>query len=67
MQFHMACTGRAWCDFVSFDPRMPAKAQMFVKRLNRDDEYIANMEAEIIKFLAELDGKVQQLKKIIGE
>ena len=67
MQFQMACTGRAWCDFVSFDPRMPAKAQMFVKRLNRDDEYIANMEAEIIKFLAELDGKVQQLKKIIGE
>jgi hypothetical protein len=46
---------------------MPAKAQMFVKRLNRDDEYIANMEAEIIKFLAELDGKVDQLKKIIGE
>ena len=67
MQFQMACTGRAWCDFVSFDPRMPAKAQMFVKRLNRDDEYIANMEGEIQKFLAELDAKVQQLQKIIGE
>ena len=51
MQFQMACTGRAWCDFVSFDPRMPAKAQMFVKRLVRDDEYIANMEGEIQKFL----------------
>ena len=46
---------------------MPAKAQMFVKRLNRDDEYIANMEGEIQKFLAELDAKVQQLQKIIGE
>ena len=67
MQFQMACTGRAWCDFVSFDPRMPAKAQMFVKRLVRDDEYIANMEGEIQKFLAELDAKVQQLNTIIGE
>ena len=67
MQFQMACTGRAWCDFVSFDPRMPSKAQMFVKRLIRDDEYIANMESEIQKFLAELDAKVQQLNTIIGE
>ena len=67
MQFQMACTGRAWCDYVSFDPRMPAKAQLFVKRLERDDEYIANMEAEINKFLSELDAKVQQLKQLIGE
>ena len=67
MQFQMACTGRAWCDYVSFDPRMPAKAQLFVKRLERDDEYIANMEGEINKFLSELDAKVQQLKQLIGE
>jgi putative phage-type endonuclease len=67
MQFQMACTGRAWCDFASFDPRMPAKAQLFVKRLYRDDDYIAEMEAEIVKFLAELDVKVQKLKQIIGE
>ena len=57
----------AWCDYVSFDPRMPAKAQLFVKRLERDDEYIANMEGEINKFLSELDAKVQQLKQLIGE
>lgn len=67
MQFQMACTGRGWCDYVVFDPRMPAKAQLFVKRLERDDEYIANMEGEINKFLSELDAKVQQLKKLIGE
>ena len=67
MQFQMACTGRVWCDYVSFDPRMPAKAQLFVKRLERDDEYIANMEGEINKFLSELDAKVQQLKQLIGE
>ena len=65
MQFQMACTGRKWCDYVSFDPRMPAKAQMFVKRVDRDDEYIAEIEAEIVKFLAEVKSQVQKLNAII--
>ena len=65
MQFQMACTGRKWCDYVSFDPRMPAKAQMFVRRVDRDDEYIAEIEAEIVKFLAEVDSQVQKLNAII--
>ncbi len=67
MQFQMACTGRAWCDYVVFDPRMPAKAQLFIKRVPRDDTFIADMEAEIKKFLAETAVKVDQLKQIIGE
>jgi putative phage-type endonuclease len=67
MQMQMACTGRAWCDYVVFDPRMPAKAQLFIKRVPRDDVFIADMETEIIKFLAETAVKVDQLKKIIGE
>ena len=65
MQFQMACTGRKWCDYVSFDPRMPAKAQMFVRRVDRDDEYIAEIEAEIVKFLAEVESQVQKLNAII--
>ena len=65
MQFQMACTGRKWCDYVSFDPRMPAKAQMFVKRVDRDDEYITEIEAEIVKFLAEVESQVQKLNAII--
>jgi len=40
MQFQMACTGRQWCDYVVFDPRMPAKAQMFIKRVARDEAFI---------------------------
>lgn len=62
MQFQMACTGRRWCDFVSFDPRMPADLRLFVRRVVRDDTAIADMEAEIVKFLAELDGKVAALR-----
>lgn len=65
MQFQMACTGRQWCDFVSFDPRMPAKAQLFVKRVQRDDGFIKEMEQEITKFLAEVTAKVDQLNKLI--
>jgi putative phage-type endonuclease len=65
MQFQMACTGRQWCDFVSFDPRMPQKAQLFVKRVERDNEFIANIENEIIKFLDEVSAKVEQLNELI--
>ena len=65
MQFQMAGTGRKWCDYGSFDPRMPAKAQLFVRRVDRDDEYIAEIEAEIVKFLAEVESQVQKLNAII--
>jgi len=65
MQFQLACTRRKWCDFVMFDPRMPEKAQLFVKRVDRDDAYIAEIEAEIVKFLAEVQSQVQQLNAII--
>lgn len=64
MQMQMACTDRLWCDFVSFDSRLPAKAQLWVKRVPRDPEFILKMEVEIVKFLAELDGKANKLKDL---
>ena len=64
MQFQIACTGRKWCDFVSFDNRLPTELQMFVKRVPRDDMYIRLIEDEIVKFLAELDTKINQLMKV---
>ena len=67
MQWQMACTDRSWCDYVVYDPRMPAKAQLFVTRVNRHDEFIANAETEVKKFLAEVDEKVSALRAIIGE
>jgi len=67
MQWQMACAGRFWCDYVVFDPRMPAKAQLFVYRVERDDKWIKETEVEVKKFLAEVDAKVAALRKIIGE
>jgi hypothetical protein len=64
MQFQLACTGRQWCDFASFDNRLPAELQLFVKRVPRDNMYIRLMEEEIIKFLNELDIKIAQLMEI---
>ena len=64
MQFQMACTGRKWCDFVSFDNRLPDELQLFVKRVPRDDTYIKLMESEIVQFIAELDDKINKLMKV---
>jgi putative phage-type endonuclease len=64
MQWQMACTGRQWCDFVSFDPRLPENLQLFVKRIPRDEAAIEAMEMEVTKFLSELATKVQQLEKL---
>jgi putative phage-type endonuclease len=63
MQWQMVCTGRAWCDFVSFDPRLPNGLQMFVKRVEFDTEYAATLEIEVVKFLAELDTKISKLNE----
>ncbi len=61
MQWQMACTGRSWCDFASFDPRMPAEMQLFVERVKRDDAVIADLETEVCAFLDELAAKVEAL------
>ena len=66
MQWQMACTGRSWCDFVSFDPRMPEGLQLFVKRIPRDDKYLAELEVEVIQFLKEVDDKVNKLNDLKG-
>ena len=62
MFWQMACTGRKWCDFVSFDPRMPSEMQLFIQRLHRDDARIAEIEQEVCAFLSELDTKLRLLK-----
>jgi putative phage-type endonuclease len=63
MQWQMACTGRQWCDFVSFDPRLPDGLQLFVKRVDASTEYITTLEEEVEKFLYELDNKIFKLNE----
>lgn len=67
MQWQMACTGRDWCDWVSFDPRLPARMQLFVQRVKRDDDVIATIEGCAVVFLGELAAKVEKLEKLYDE
>ena len=62
MQWQMACTGRQWCDFMSFDPRLPEPLQAWITRIERDDEKIEEIESAVRAFLAELDERVDALK-----
>lgn len=61
MQWQMACAGRQWCDFVSYDPRMPEAMRMFIQRTERDDKMIATLEADVWAFLDEMAEKIAQL------
>lgn len=65
MMWQMAVTGRKWVDYVSFDPRCPAGLQLFIQTIERDDKYIANLETEVIKFLAEVEVKEKDLRLIL--
>ena len=64
MLWQMACTDARWCDFVSFDPRLPEELQLFVARFPRDDGRIAEMEAEVVRFLAEVDETLEKLARV---
>ena len=52
-----------WCDFISFNPNFPDTMQLFVARVERDNDYIAELEAEVIKFLDEVDQTILKLKE----
>lgn len=62
MQWQMACTNRQWCDWASYDPRMPEAMRLFTKRIMRDNALIGELETEVKKFLAEIEQTVTSLK-----
>lgn len=63
MMWQMACTGRTWADFASYDPRMPEDMRLFVRRVHRCDQTIAELETEVRVFLQEIDETVALLTK----
>lgn len=63
IQWQMACNGRQWTDFISFDPRLPESMRLFVKRVHRDPALIADLEAQVTAFLAEVDETVRMLRE----
>lgn len=61
MLWQMACAGRQYCDFVSFDPRLPETMRLFIQRVPRDDTAIAEIEREVVAFLGEVEETVTKL------
>ena len=66
MQWQMACTGRRWCDFVSYDPRLPEDLRLFVHRTPRDEAQIAALHDAIESFLGELEAKIAAVTALCG-
>jgi hypothetical protein len=64
MQWQMAVTGRRWCDFVSYDPRLPADLRLFTHRVHRDEALIAALEREVTTFLAEVNDTLARLERL---
>jgi putative phage-type endonuclease len=52
-----------WVDFISFNPNFPDTMQLFVARVERDNDYIAELEAEVVKFLEEVEQTILKLKE----
>lgn len=61
MQFQMACTGRQWCDFASYDNRMPERMRLWVKRVKRDESDVGEIETAVLAFIAEIDETLSRL------
>jgi len=59
VQGQMWITGRKWCDFVSYDPRLEGKAKLIIIRVDRDDKYIEELETEVRDFLQEVSDLVE--------
>lgn len=63
MAWQCICTGRAWCDFASYDPKMPEHLRLFVVRYTPDLGYLRELAAEVEAFISEVDAKVERLQR----
>lgn len=66
MLWQIACTGREWCDFASFDPRLPGDMQLWICRVMPEPGEIDDMENAAAEFLSELDAKIAALTERYG-
>jgi hypothetical protein len=64
--WQLACTGRAWCDLVSYDNRLPEPLRLHVIRIERGEHRIVELEAMVVEFLAEVDATIERLRLLAG-
>ena len=66
IDFYLAVSGRAWCDFVAFNPDLPKPLQMMIVRRERDELAVGRIEAAVADFNEQLDAMVDRLRAIVG-
>ena len=64
IRWQLCCTEREWCDFVSFDPRLPAHLQLYRQRIFVEDEDVQDLEGEVKDFIAALEDKIARLENV---
>lgn len=62
IQGQLWMTDRKWCDFVSYDPRLPENTRMIIIRVERDEDFVKELAQEVEKFLGEVDDQVKFIK-----
>lgn len=66
MLWQMECTGRKWCDFVSYDPRFPAELQLIIQRVEFDEKEALQTREKVVEFIEELEillSKIEEIKE----
>lgn len=63
MQWQMECAGRVWCDFASFDPRLPEAMQLHVQRVDRDEARIKEIIEGVTSLLDQIDSEIAALRE----
>jgi putative phage-type endonuclease len=61
MALQLLVSGRQWCDFVSFDPRVPARQRVFLRRFEPSQAYLDEIEQAATEFLAEVDALFEKV------
>jgi hypothetical protein len=59
---HIWLGKKKWCDFVSYCPEMPENKQLYVYRVERDEEMIKRLKARLNEFWELVEKKVKLLK-----
>lgn len=65
MQWQMAVTGRDWCDYVVYQPKLPEQLKLLIIRELRNQSTILDLTAAVEKFTRELLERTNKLKEVI--
>lgn len=63
IQFELWVTGRAWSDFVSYDPRMPAHRRLYIQRISRDEKLIEHIAESAASLWSEVQSMYSEMMK----